>query len=245
MLALCVYAVLLIIQFIKKDKTKGKKQLKFLGISFAVMMVSVVGYGISTDSFDLETTTTEKVDSEKKDVAAEVKKAEETPEEINETKEVMVEVEEKKTETSAPVEEKVVEVSTEQQNVIEAFKSNDFMQFVEAFYSIEGPERGDLFRTTVEGARVTWSGIITDLETIKDSIIMIGKTDAYNGEDWITLNNEYKELVPYVIIVEMNDPSVKESLKKGDTITLTGEIGARGDEKMFYNWKLYKGEIAN
>ncbi|MGV7535294.1 hypothetical protein PJM52_29100, partial [Mycobacterium kansasii] len=61
---------------------------------------------------------------------------------------------------------------------IEAFKSNDFMKFADAFYSLNAPERSDLYRSTVEGATVTWSGIITDLETVKDSIIIMGKTDA-------------------------------------------------------------------
>ncbi len=41
----------------------------------------------------------------------------------------------------------------------------------------------------------------------------------------------------------MTDPSVKTGLKKGDSITLKGEVGARGDKEVNYNWKLYKGEI--
>ena len=117
------------------------------------------------------------------------------------------------------------------------------MKFADAFYGLSASERSDVYRSTVEGSMVTWTGTITDLETIKDSIIVMGKTDAYNGADWITLESNNADLVPYVIIVEMNDPSVKTGLKKGDSITLKGEVGARGDMDMKFNWKLYKGEI--
>lgn len=144
--------------------------------------------------------------------------------------------------TTEPVEQEE-EPSEAQTATIEAFKSNDFMKFANSFYELSAPERSDVYRSTVEGAMVTWTGIITDLETVSDSIIVIGKTDAYNGADWITLGQEHTDLVPYVIIVEMNDPSVKTGLKKGDSITLEGEIGSRGDVEMKYNWKLYKGEI--
>ncbi|MCK1987182.1 hypothetical protein MPH48_03590 [Lysinibacillus fusiformis] len=166
----------------------------------------------------------------------EVKPKEETPTEEKEVKE-------------DPTKEKPVTAQTEaspseaQNATIEAFKSNDFMKFADAFYGLSASERSDVYRSTVEGAMVTWTGIITDLDTVKDSIIVMGKTDAYNGADWITLGNENADLVPYVIIVEMTDPSVKTGLKKGDSITLKGEVGARGDKEVNYNWKLYKGEI--
>ena len=39
----------------------------------------------------------------------------------------------------------------------------------------------------------------------------------------------------------MENEEDKASLKKGDKITLKGEIGARGDLDLKYNWKLYKG----
>lgn len=159
---------------------------------------------------------------------------EDTPVEENDAKEEPA--------TTEPEEQE--EGSSEAQTAtIEAFKSNDFMKFADAFYGLSAAERSDVYRSTVEGATVTWSGIITDLETIGDSIVVMGKTDAYNGADWITLGKENADLIPYVIIVEMNDPSVKSGLKKGDQITLKGEIGARGDVEAQFNWKLYKGEI--
>ncbi|MGN7116019.1 hypothetical protein [Lysinibacillus odysseyi] len=133
--------------------------------------------------------------------------------------------------------------SEDQTATIEAFQSNDFMKFANAFYDLTGPERSEVYSSTVEGATVTWTGTIADLETIKDSIVVMGKMDAYNGADWTTLGNENADLIPYVIIVEMSDPSVKSELKKGDPITVKGEIGARGDKEAQFNWKLYKGEV--
>lgn len=134
-------------------------------------------------------------------------------------------------------------LSEAQTATIEAFKSNDFMKFADAFYGLSAPERSDVYRSTVERASVTWTGVITDLETIKDSIVVMGKTVAYNGSDWTTLGNEHVDLVPYVIIVELNNPADKTGLNKGDSITFTGEIGARGDLEANFNWKLYKGEV--
>lgn len=132
-----------------------------------------------------------------------------------------------------------------QKATIEAFQSNDFMKFADAFYGLSATERSDIYRSTVEGSAVSWTGAITDLETIKDSIVIMGKTDAYNGANWTTLGNEHSDLVPYVIIVEMKDPSVKTNLNKGDIVTLSGEIGSRGDLEAKFNWKLYKGEITS
>jgi hypothetical protein len=169
----------------------------------------------------------------------EVKPKEETPTEAKEVKEDPT----KEKPVTAQTEATEASPSEAQNATIEAFKSNDFMKFADAFYGLSASERSDVYRSTVEGAMVTWTGIITDLETVKDSIIVMGKTDAYNGADWITLGNENADLVPYVIIVEMTDPSVKTGLKKGDSITLKGEVGARGDKEVNYNWKLYKGEI--
>lgn len=169
----------------------------------------------------------------------EVKPKEEAPTEEKEVKEEPAKVKP----VTAQTEATEASPSEAQNATIEAFKSNDFMKFADAFYGLSASERSDVYRSTVEGAMVTWTGIITDLETVKDSIIVMGKTDAYNGADWITLENDNADLVPYVIIVEMNDPSVKTGLKKGDSITLKGEVGARGDMDMKFNWKLYKGEI--
>lgn len=135
------------------------------------------------------------------------------------------------------------EFSSAQLETIEAFKSSDFMDFANSFYALTAPERSAVYRSDVEQQFVTWTGIITDLETIKDSIIIVGDENLYTGADWNTLQKDTPDAIPYTIIFEMSNIADKSGLKNGDIITLKGEIGARGDLDMKYNWKLYKGEI--
>lgn len=47
--AIFIFLILSIIQFIIKNRSKGKKRIKYSVISFAVMMVSFVSYGISSE----------------------------------------------------------------------------------------------------------------------------------------------------------------------------------------------------
>ncbi|WP_427108107.1 hypothetical protein [Lysinibacillus xylanilyticus] len=72
--AIIIFAILAVIQFAKKDSQKGKKQIKFTGIAGAIMVVSFIGFGLTSDSSD-----TTKNDKEKVETATEPK--EETPEE--------------------------------------------------------------------------------------------------------------------------------------------------------------------
>jgi len=58
-LAIAVFVLLSVISFVKKDGLKGKKMIKFSGISFASMIVFFILFAITTDSE--EPTTEEKV----------------------------------------------------------------------------------------------------------------------------------------------------------------------------------------
>lgn len=90
---------------------------------------------------------------------------------------------------------------------------------------------------------MTWTGTIADLETISDSIVVYGKEEGYNGEDWLTISTEKKDLMPYVFIAELKNEDMKKGLKKGDKVTVKGIIGSRGDKELQYNWKLYDAEV--
>ena len=68
------FVILSIIQFAKKNSSKGKKQIKYSAISFVVMIVSFIGFGITTDS-------TETSEVKKEDVETVAETKEETPEE--------------------------------------------------------------------------------------------------------------------------------------------------------------------
>ena len=80
LVAVAVFVLMAIVQFVKKDSAKGKKQLKFTGISVVVMIAAFIGFGVTTDS--TETTegkeVTEKVEETTEEKAArEAKEAEE------------------------------------------------------------------------------------------------------------------------------------------------------------------------
>jgi len=78
MLALPVFVIMSVIAFVKKDGIKGKKMLKFGGISFAAVIVAAIGLGATADPVE----TTKKEDKKVETVAkVEEKVVEETPEE--------------------------------------------------------------------------------------------------------------------------------------------------------------------
>lgn len=134
-------------------------------------------------------------------------------------------------------------VSKEQQNVAELMKNNaDFLSVVEAYYALPVDQKSVTWTDFMSKNTVTWSGTISDLEAIRDSIVVYGG-ENYNGEDWLTISTEKKDLLPYTFIVELKDESMKKGLKKGDKVTLKASLGSRGDKGMQFNWKLYEGEI--
>lgn len=59
-IAIPVFVILSAISFVKKDRLKGKKMIKFSVISFGAMFVSFILFGVISDS-ETETKTTEKV----------------------------------------------------------------------------------------------------------------------------------------------------------------------------------------
>lgn len=81
------------------------------------------------------------------------------------------------------------------------------------------------------GNMVTWSGTIADLEAISDSIVVYG-IDDYNGEDWMTISTDKKDMMPHTFIVELEDEGQKNVQKPGD-------------KELQYNWKLNDGEVEN
>jgi len=63
--AVAVFIVIAIVRFVKKDNSTGKKQLMFSGISFALAIVSFIGFNVTSNSNEtkkedaIEVTTTE------------------------------------------------------------------------------------------------------------------------------------------------------------------------------------------
>lgn len=89
-LGVIIFGLLSFVQFSKKDKSKGKKQIKLAGISLAVLVVSFICFGMTTDQIETETTE-ENNEQVKEQVEVPVKEPEETKVE----KEAKEEVEQK------------------------------------------------------------------------------------------------------------------------------------------------------
>lgn len=69
-IAVIVFACLTIVNFLK-DKKKGMKMLKRFGISFGVMILSLILFGVTLDEDETSTEKSEASDSEKKETAEE------------------------------------------------------------------------------------------------------------------------------------------------------------------------------
>lgn len=133
--------------------------------------------------------------------------------------------------------------SEEQKAFVETHsKDTNLGNYADGFYAIPKEERGNTYDTYIYEKEVTWTGTVVDVDAISDSIVLYGKDD-YNGEDWSTLSTEKDEMMPYTAVVELKDESSKQGIKQGDTITIKGIVGSRGDKDSQFNWKLYEGEI--
>ncbi|WJD79472.1 hypothetical protein [Priestia megaterium] len=117
----------------------------------------------------------------------------------------------------------------------------DFLTYADGLYNLSNDERSSTYDSYVVDKEVTWEGTLID--TLSDSVIVYAGTQPYNGGDWATLSSENKDLLPYVFIAELTDKKQLASVKKGDKIKVTGEVGSRGDKQAQMNWKLYKSEI--
>lgn len=80
--ALPIFIILAIVNYVKKDQLKGKKMLKNSGISFAIMFVSFIAFGVTTDSTETakekeKVETVAKTETPEEKAAREAKEAEE------------------------------------------------------------------------------------------------------------------------------------------------------------------------
>lgn len=83
LLAIVVFIITMVVQFVKKDKVKGKRQLKWTGISIAIMVFSFIGLGFiegarQTEKVEEKITTEQQVNAETKTKEAEVAKEDHT-----------------------------------------------------------------------------------------------------------------------------------------------------------------------
>lgn len=81
--AIIIFIILAIVGSVKKDKVKAKRQIKFAGISLAVMLVTFIGFAATSDSVE----TTKDVDKEQELPAVESEKETEEEKALREAKE--------------------------------------------------------------------------------------------------------------------------------------------------------------
>ncbi|CAH1216183.1 hypothetical protein [Paenibacillus sp. JJ-223] len=133
--------------------------------------------------------------------------------------------------------------SDEQKKVAELIESDaDFLPTVEAYFELQKDQKSSTWDTFMAKKIVTWSGTIADLDAIGDSLVVYGG-ENYNGEDWLTISTEKKDMMPYTFIVELKNKTVKDGLKKGNQVKLKASLDSRGDKELQFNWKLYEGEV--
>lgn len=121
----------------------------------------------------------------------------------------------------------------------------NFIQFVNQFYALTPTQRTNTFSDSINGMKVTWTGIVIKDGVWKSKLVLYGGDVGYLGEGWGDQHNENPDLVPYMFIVKMIDENQLKKVKPGQTVTVTGVIGSRGnnDKSFPAHWKLYDGEI--
>lgn len=72
-LAIVIFALLAIIQFVKKNRVKGKKQLKLTGITFIATFISIIGFGVTMDSTEGKEVAEKTEEKSEKNAASEAK----------------------------------------------------------------------------------------------------------------------------------------------------------------------------
>ena len=202
----------------------------------AVFFAGLITFGMTTEP-------PKETAKESKQEQAKQKKPEKSIEQPKETAKEQTTGEENKTE---PIQETANQnfASDQQRKVAELMISgSDFLPLAEAYYHLPKGQKTSTWDNFIFNKEVTWTGTIADLETISDSIVVYGKEEGYNGEDWLTISTEKKDLMPYVFIAELKNEDMKKGLKKGDKVTVKGIIGSRGDKELQYNWKLYDAEV--
>ena len=118
---------------------------------------------------------------------------------------------------------------------------SDFVKYANGFYDIPKETRSNTFDSFVIDKKVNWSGTIVDF--LSDSVIVYGKPEEYNNENWETISSEKKVMMPYTFVAELKDKSQLNGLKQGELVAVKGIVASRGDKELQFNWKINKAEI--
>ncbi|KXH86960.1 hypothetical protein [Sporosarcina sp. HYO08] len=121
--------------------------------------------------------------------------------------------------------------------------NTDFLPFVEKYYSLPETEQIKIYEKSVHGKSVlNWSGVVVDIFG-NQIIIYAGDPVLYNNEDWGTITLVRPELVPYSLVVSMQENEQIAEVNPGDVVSITGQIAVQGSEQEQSVWVLEKGLI--
>lgn len=197
-IAIIVFVVLAVLQFAKKDSVIGKKQLKFAGISLALVVISFIGFGI----------TSEPTETAKEEVVAASANKTEQLEDVEESEEEKAARLKKEAEEKAAAEKKAKEQAEakakaeaeETEKQVEYFKSNT-QPFIDEMTSYYDKGWNDVWKPTFEA-------------------ISTGSTNVYQAYDNMKILKDYYRNLS----TNMNNVPV-EGLSKDHQKTLKKAFG--------------------
>ncbi|RDY71114.1 hypothetical protein DXT76_09110 [Halobacillus trueperi] len=136
--------------------------------------------------------------------------------------------------------------SAEQQSFVHQFrdgKFNGFEETVDHFYKLEDSLKSDTFTRFMYQKEVTWKGKL--VQTFPDFLVVYA-SGTYNGENWLNIETNSTEMLPYTFVVEtqnLEGQSLDLKMERGDSITVKGKINKQGSLERETNWGLENGLV--
>lgn len=206
--ALIIFGIIWLINVIKKDKLKSKKGLRNAGISFAILIVSLVTFGITSDPDEpKQQTQKEEVSKEVEDKEAEKKAATAKKEKKDKEAKAKIEAKDKASKDSKEKEELAKE-KDEKKAAIAKKEKEDKLKVQSLGYNIEGFAK--LFNIASQEFESSFhidNPSITDGEIQDVATIMLNDYIAMN----VSINKEDKS-VRDILMIGQGDGTVASGL---------------------------------
>ncbi|MEC3885655.1 hypothetical protein VKA52_18185 [Halobacillus sp. HZG1] len=136
--------------------------------------------------------------------------------------------------------------SAAQQSFVRQFRDEEFnglKETLDQFYKLDDSLKSDTFTRFMYQKEVTWKGTL--VQTFPDFLVLYGG-DSYNGENWMNIEADSKEMLPYIVVVKTQNiegQSLDLNIKRGDSIIVKGRINKQGSLEKKTHWGIEKGMI--
>ncbi|WP_394218694.1 hypothetical protein [Halobacillus trueperi] len=136
--------------------------------------------------------------------------------------------------------------SAEQQSFVRQFRDEAFNGFKETathFYKLKDSLKSDTFTRFMYQKEVTWNGTLA--QTFPD-FLGVYAGDSYNGENWLNIETNSTEMLPYTFVVEtqnLEGETLDLNLERGDSIMVKGQIHKQGSLDKETHWGLENGVV--